>query len=114
MLKTKEEIAKILEELTVTNPKIYRLDVPLDDEGTNFATLFLKPLTEAVYKSSTRMIDSGDEISAARNLITSLYIGGDEKSLVLEDFEALRAAANKIVTVFKIREANIQVLYKKK
>ena len=94
-------------ELEKTHGKVHILKVPLDDEKTKFAILFLKSMTRTVYSMVSKMLEK-DELQATEVLINSLWIGGDDKELVTKDFEALHSASFVCGKLLKPREAELK------
>lgn len=84
------------EKLSKTHKKIHILKVPLEDEKDDgsevrHAVLFLKAMDRNSYAAISKM-SAKDSLRGCELLINTLHIGGDDKKLVTDDFEALNAA----------------------
>lgn len=112
-MKTEAELNSEKETLRDKFNKIYELKVATNDEETEFCTIFLRSLDEVVYKATMKVIEH-DELAAAKVLINSLYIGGDAKEMITNDFDNLLAASKHLGNMYRTRQAAIDKLVKKK
>lgn len=112
-MKTNDELIAEKESLKEKHKKVFELRVATNDEETEFCTIFLKPFDEVVYKAVSKVIEN-DELNAARILINSLWIGGDDKTVITSDFDNILSASKQLGKMFKARTAAIEVLVKKK
>lgn len=102
-----EKYVKEYNELKAKHKKVSILKVPLNDEMTEHAVLFLKAMDRAVYSSVNKMLEK-DELQATQVLINSLWIGGDAKDLVTVEFETLQAASFVCGELLKPRKAELK------
>lgn len=102
-MKTENE----LKELREKHKGCYELTVPLNDEATETATVFLRKIDRIVYASVSKLIQK-DEMLAVESLLKSLYVGGDELKLIVEDFDALRSASTGILPMLVARDASLK------
>lgn len=112
-MKTDEQLNSEKETLKEKYGKVFECKVATNDEETEFCTIFLKPLTEVTYKATMKVIEK-DELAAAKLLINDLYVGGDSKEVITDDFETLLAASKVLGNMYKTRQASIERLVKKK
>ncbi len=112
-MKTSEELDNIEAGLRDTYKKVFKLKVATNEEETEFCTIFLRSLDEKTYKAVNVVIER-DELSAAKLLINDLYIGGDDKNIIVNDFDCLLAASKYLGNMFKVRKTSIETLVKKK
>lgn len=102
-----EKLLKEYNELVGKHKKVSILKVPLNDELTEHAVLFLKPMDRAVYSSVNKVLEK-DELQATQLLINSLWIGGDAKELVTNEFETLQSASFVCGELLKPRKAELK------
>lgn len=102
-----KDYSKELAELKGKYGVVYTLEIPLNEEGTEIATVFLKKLDRLTYKVAAGLIQK-DELQAVEMLIKALRIGGDEAKLITEDFDALRSASNSIIPLLQAREGSLK------
>lgn len=96
-----------LKELREKHKGCYELTVPLNDDGTETATVFLRKLDRVVYASVSKLIQK-DELMAVESLLKSLHVGGDDVKLITEDFDALRSASTGILPMLTARDASLK------
>jgi len=80
---------------TTATPKeaVYTLIVPLDRERKNKATFYLKDMNEDVFLAARALMEKGKDFDAARLIIKSLKVGGDDVSVLANNFIASRSAS---------------------
>ena len=90
-MKTKDELAQELELLKNRYGKVRTLEVPLDEEeGGEFATLFLKKLDRQTYSALMGLYrNSADPFRAYEFVLKALYIGGDDLIVVIDNDDAM-------------------------
>lgn len=112
-MKSNEELLSEKESLKDKYKKVFEFKVATNEEENEFCTIFLRPLDETTYKATMAIIDK-DELAATKALIKSLYIGGDAKEIVTDDFDNLLAASKHLGHMYRAKQASLEVLVKKK
>lgn len=102
-----KDYAKELVELKAKHGTVYELKVPLNDDETEFATVFLRKLDRDTYKMASKLIQK-DELQGVEFLIKTLRIGGDSAAKINEDFDALRSAASSILPMLIAKEGSLK------
>jgi len=80
----------------------------VDDSTGKKITVFLRKLDRIVY-SSVSVIIQKDSLRGIESLLKSLWIGGDDVNLIIDDFEALRSAE---VTLIEMLQPKVGTLKK--
>lgn len=84
---------------------VYTVEVFLDDEETEKATIFLKKPDRDFYSMVSKIAQKGDMFRTIEAGLKYLYIGGDELSKVLECDDALISCESVILELLKKKEA---------
>ena len=110
-MKSTEELEVIKSALQAKlNPApVYTVIVPLDEEETIFATIYIKAFDRMVLSSVQKIIGSNDILKAVEVFLKNTYVGGDEIELVTGNFIAIRACQD---TVFELMTAKKAILKK--
>ncbi len=85
---------------------VYTLSVKDSNEKT--ITVFLRKLDRTAYSSTSAIIQK-DALRGIESLLKTLWIGGDDVNLIIDDFEALRSAE---VTLIEMIQAKQGILKK--
>lgn len=104
-MKTKEELQLELQNLKAKHKVVYTIEAPLNDEETEFATLYLSKPTRMVYASVSKLATGSDPLKAVEVCLKSCYIGGDDLTLVTQNDEALMSCEGAVVEMLKKKEA---------
>jgi hypothetical protein len=96
-----------LDELKAKHGTVYTLEIPTNEEGSEKATIYLRKLDRLTFTAVSKVIQK-DELQATEVLLKALYIGGDELSSILNDFDNLRSASNAIVPMLQAKEASLK------
>ncbi len=102
-----ENQAKHNQELETLKAKygvVYTLSVPINDEETEHATVYLKKVDRLIYSSVSKLI-AKDEMLGIESLLKSLWIGGDKVTLITENFDALRSAEKSLTQLLSTKES---------
>ena len=102
-----KDYTKELAELKVKHGVVYTLEVPLNDELTEYATIFMRKLDRTTFQVASKLILK-DELQAVEMLIKNLRIGGDDATKITNDFEALRCASNTVLPMLQAREGTLK------
>lgn len=102
-----KDYSKELSELKAKYGTVYTLEIPLNDESTEKATVFLRKLDRVTFQVISKLIDK-DVLKATESLINTLRVGGDDAKLITEDFDALRSASNAIAEMLFAREGSLK------
>lgn len=98
------------EEITALNKlhgQTYTLHIPLNDELTEHATMYLKKITRPVYEIVVKALQKS-ELDAATIMINSLWVGGDPATSITENFDALRSATMALVPMLTARTGELK------
>ncbi len=96
-----------LEELKKQHGTINELTVFLDEDGKETSTIYLRKLDRKTYQAASRVIQK-DELEGAEVLIKNLYVGGDDYKIIIENFDALRAASIQLVKLLTPFEGSLK------
>jgi hypothetical protein len=95
-----------LEALKAKHGTLYTVTVPVGDENKE-CTVYLKKMDRIVYSATLKLLES-DPLDATEFLLKSLWVGGENVNIILEDFDALRSASNLMVEIIKSKEGSIK------
>lgn len=104
-MKTKEELQLELNQLKGKYKIVYTIEAPLNDEETEFATIYLRKPDRIVYAMVSKLATGNDPLKAVEACLKSCYIGGDELNLITSNDEALMSCETAIVELLKKKEA---------
>jgi|VirMetMinimDraft_7_1064189.scaffolds.fasta_scaffold188630_2 hypothetical protein len=104
-MKTKEELQLELNSLKGKHKIVYTIEAPLNDEETEFATIYLKKPDRMIYAMVSKLATGNDPLKAVEACLKSCYIGGDELSLITQNDEALMSCETPIVEMLRKKEA---------
>jgi hypothetical protein len=107
-MKTTEELAEIKTALKTANKVVYELEVPIDEDETIFATLFLKKPDRSILSMLTALINKGDMYRAIDAFLKAVYIGGDELSIVTTNDDALIACESAVVQMIERKKVTLK------
>ena len=107
-MKTKEELSNELQSLKNKYTTVFTIEAPLNEDGTEVATLFLKKADRMVHASVGKLASGNDPLKAVEAALKACYIGGDTLSTVLEDDEALMSCESAIVEFLTKRTATLK------
>jgi hypothetical protein len=96
-----------IEELKSKYGSVNELTVPLDAEGEKIATIYLRDIDRKTYSAATKVIQK-DELEGTEVILKNLYVGGDNISLVIENFNALRACSVALVKLLTPYDATLK------
>lgn len=104
---TNEQLQDLKKQLKEKHGVVYELNVPLNDDGTESATIFLRKIDRVCFNTVSKLVQK-DELMGIESLVKTLYIGGDDVNLIVNDFEALRAASIAVLPMLQAREASLK------
>lgn len=104
---SKQAENKELAELKSKHGIVYTLTVPLSDEGAKTATVYLKEIDRTIYASVSKII-AKDEMLGIESMIKSLWVGGDQVTLITENFYALRSAEVALRSITSTKESTLK------
>ena len=77
----------------------FTLELPKNGEGPEVWTIYLKKLPEDIYVASMRLFRKEKDMDAIRFLLKNLYVGGDNINDVCNDWEAIFASIEQIMSL---------------
>jgi hypothetical protein len=104
-MKTKEELEQEKQTLKQKYNPVYTIEAFLNDDETEFATLFLKKADRQVYASVGKLATGNDPLRAVEMVLKNCYIGGDVLDLVLKNDDALMSCESAIVEMLEKKKA---------
>ena len=107
-MKTKDELKAEFETLKTKYNTVFTIEVPMNDEGTETATLFLKKADRTAHAAIGKLATGNDPLKAVEFALKTLCIGGDKVETVLSDDEALMACDMAIVELLSKRTATLK------
>lgn len=107
-MKTKDELDLELVKLKQINKSVFTICAPLNDDGTESVTIFLKRADRATHAIVGKLAQGNDPLKAVESCLKNCYIGGDDLSLVLNDEEALMSCEMAVVEFLQKRTATLK------
>jgi hypothetical protein len=104
-MKTKEELTEDLQLLKSKHKVVYTIEAPLNDEETEFATIFLKKPDRMIYAMVSKLAGGNDPLRAVEACLKACYIGGDDLNVITSNDEALMSCESSVVEMLKKKEA---------
>lgn len=106
--KSETQLEAELKDLKVKHGTVYSVIVPLDpDKADDTATIFLKRSTRII-TSAVRKVASQDAIKGVETALKSLYIGGDNLSIVTGNDYAVQSCESAVVEILSVQEATLK------
>ena len=96
-----------LQDLKSKYGTVYTLTVPVNDDETEHATIYLRKMDRATFSSVQKIVQS-DSIKATENLLKTLYVGGDDVKLITDNFDALHSAENACLEMIKAKQGTLK------
>lgn len=106
-MKTKEELDSIKLELQKSHKPLYTITIPVDDEGTEFRTIYLKRFDRVTLSAVQKIATGPDALKAVEVFIKNTYVGGDDVQEVLANFEMVRSLEAVVVEMISVKKASI-------
>ena len=94
-----------LKELKNAHGTVYTITAPLNDDETEFSTVFLKKPNRAMHTLVGKLAVGSDPLRAVEAALKGLYIGGDKLESIMDNEDALMSCEGAIVDVMKKKEA---------
>lgn len=107
-MKTKEELESELKLLKEKHKPVFTIIAPLDEDETEFATIYLKKADRMVHASVGKLAMGNDPLKAIEACLKTCYVGGDELSLIMNNEDALMSCENAVVSMLKKKEATLK------
>jgi hypothetical protein len=85
--------------------EFYTLTV--QDSNNKDIITYLRKLDRTTYKVISKLMEK-DELMAVESLLNSLYIGGDDPKLIINDFDALRSAEVTLVDMIRPKHGTLK------
>jgi hypothetical protein len=98
---------KELQDLKTKYGSIYTLTVPVNDDETEFATIYLRKMDRPCFSTVSKLVQK-DALQGLENLIKTLWIGGDEATKITENFDALRAAEQPCLEILMAKQGTLK------
>jgi hypothetical protein len=107
-MKTENELIEIKTALSKQHKPIYTLVVPINDDETEFATIYLKKADRMIMSMLNKLIEGGDMYKAVEAYLKATYIGGDELTLITTNDDALMACESSIAEMIQRKQATLK------
>lgn len=104
-MKTEIELESELEKLKKTHKVVRTLEVFLDTDTEETATLFLKKPDKTTRSLVSKLVNQDKFSNAVVACLNALYIGGDELKLVTENDDAVESAGMGVVDLLTVQKA---------
>lgn len=105
MLKTKEALEKELVELKKVHGIVRSMEVPLDSDTDEIATIFLSKPDNTVRSIVLSLADKNKTKQAVEACLKKLYIGGDDLNVILNSEDAVFSAESGVVELLAVQKA---------
>lgn len=106
-MKTKDELNKELELLKSKHKSVFTIEIPTNDEETEFATIFLKKADRMTHDFIWKLYATSPSKALEATLKTN-YIGGDALEVVLADDDMLFACESSLAEYLARRQATLK------
>ena len=106
-MKTEQELKEIKTSLAASYTPIYTIEVPLDEDELEYATIFLKKYDRIVLSALQKLVTGPDPLKAIEFYIKNCYLGGDDINLILNNLDALRACEGVVVDMITAKKAKL-------
>ncbi len=107
-MKTKEELQLELKTLKSIHKTVYEISAPLNDEETEFATIFLKKADRTIHAMVGKLVMGNDPLRAVEACLKGCYVGGDDLNIIIDNEEALMSCESAIVDMLKKKNATLK------
>ncbi len=107
-MKKKDELELELITLKGKYNTVFTLEVPLNEEETEIATIFLRKPDRLTYASVGKLAQGNDPMKAVEACLKSLYIGGDLLNLVTTNDDALFACEAPVIELLQKKSASLK------
>lgn len=104
-MKTEDELKAIKADLDGKFKPVFTITVPLNDDETEQATIFLKKFDRSILTAVQKLAGGADSLKATEVFLKNCFIGGDDLALVLENFDALRAIESVMIELVTAKKA---------
>ena len=104
-MKTKEELELELVKFKQVHKVVRTLEVFLDTDSDEIATLFLKKPDKTTRSLVSKLVSQDKYDRAVVACLNALYIGGDELKLVNDNDDAIESAGLGVVELLKVQQA---------
>ena len=110
-MKTEIELETELEKLKKTHKVVRTLEVFLDTDTEETATLFLKKPDKTTRSLVSKLVNQDKFSNAVVACLNALYIGGDELKLVTENDDAVESAGMGVVDLLTVQKAILKTMH---
>jgi len=104
-MKTEIELKLELEKLKAQHKVVRTLEVYLDTDSDEIATLFLRKPDKTTRSLVSKLVNDNKFDKAVIACLNNLYLGGDELKLVTENDDAIESAGLGVVELLKVQQA---------
>lgn len=104
-MKTQEELDQILVDLQAKYKPVFSISVPLNDELTEYATIFVRKPDKKILDAISKVLKDGDTEQAMKVFIKNTYLGGDDYNVFINDYDALMSCDKSVAKILERREA---------
>lgn len=104
-MKTKDELNFELEKLKSIHKVVRIMEVFLDTDSEETATLFLKKPDKTTRSLISKLVNQDKFDRAVVACLNALYLGGDELKLVTENDDAIESAGMGVVDLLAVQKA---------
>jgi len=107
MAKTQEELAAIKLTLQATHKPLFTIVVPVDEDETETRTVFLKKFDRQVLSAVQKLATGPDPVKAVEAFVKNTYVGGDDISEIINNFDMLRSIEPVIIEMITAKRATL-------
>jgi hypothetical protein len=107
-MKTEQELNEELQSLKVRHKVVFEMNVPLNEDETEFAKLYLKKPDRIIRAAIGKLVNGPDPLMAVETLLKSCYIGGHDLALVLNNEDALLSTQNAVIDMLSVQSATLK------
>lgn len=107
-MKTKDELQTEFETLKLKYNPLYTITAPLNEDETEFATIYLKKPDRTLHAMVGKLASGNDPLKAVERALINLYVGGDELNIILNNEDAILSCEEAVVKVFERKTAQLK------
>jgi hypothetical protein len=104
-MKTQDELSAIKAELALKHKPLYTITVPLNDDDTEFATIFLKKFDRLTLSAIQKAASGTDPLKSTEIFLRNTFVGGDSIDLIISNLDALRAVESVMLDLVSAKKA---------
>jgi hypothetical protein len=107
-MKNEKELADLKEQLSAQFKPLYTVTVPLNDDETEFATIYLKKFDRNTLAVVQKLSNGPDPLKAVETFMKNCYVGGDDIKLITENLDALLSCNSILGQLLTVKQCELK------